>query len=192
MRPGGVQEDSEELIRTFPTIWGTMKVFGCWNSCRTGWTKSDPGSKSKYRGNPTHKNFHRKRKVSKEYRRQMNNDFYKKRNPNPIKNLKPKAKGKCFKCGRKGHFKKECLGKIYIYIYMHKRPKCLLQRNYALKDWFPILAEHLSVIHFSQKFYGMLLLQLCFKHSECSKCSNKCYHFKTRLQFYSLVSYARK
>ena len=30
----------------------------------------------------------------------------------------------------------------------------------------------------SQKFYGMLLLQLCFRHSECSKCSNKCYHFK--------------
>ena len=42
----------------------------------------------------------------------------------------------------------------------------------------PILAEHLSVIHFSQKFYGMPLLQLCFKHSECSKSSNKCYHFK--------------
>ena len=42
----------------------------------------------------------------------------------------------------------------------------------------PILAEHLPVTHFSQKFYEMLLLQLCFKHSECSKCSNKCYHFK--------------
>ena len=28
----------------------------------------------------------------------------------------------------------------------------------------PILAEHLSVIHFSQKFYGMPLLQLCFKY----------------------------
>ena len=42
----------------------------------------------------------------------------------------------------------------------------------------PILAEHLSKIHFGQKFYGMSLLQLCFKHSECSKCSNKCYHFK--------------
>ena len=42
----------------------------------------------------------------------------------------------------------------------------------------PILAEHLSVIHFSQKFYRMLLLQLCFRHSECSKSSNRCYHFK--------------
>ena len=44
------------------------------------------------------------------------------------------------------------------------------------------------------QFYGMPLLQLCFKHSECSKSSNKCYHFKhakgsykTRLQFWFLM-----
>ena len=73
--------------------------------------------KSKYRGNPAFKDFHRKKIHAKEYRRQklINNGFYIKGkfkgNPNPIENLKPKAKGKCFKCGKKGHFKKEYPGK---------------------------------------------------------------------------------
>ena len=40
----GVLGGSVELNRTFPTTWGTTKVFGYWNSYRTGWTKSDPGS----------------------------------------------------------------------------------------------------------------------------------------------------
>ena len=41
----------------------------------------------------------------------INNGFYKKRDSNTIANLKPKAKGKCFKCSKKGHYKKECPGK---------------------------------------------------------------------------------
>ena len=58
---------------------------------------------SKYRGKETSKDFHRKRTVSRQYRKEKfkNNDFYKKGNSNSIENLKPKAKGKCFKCGKK-------------------------------------------------------------------------------------------
>ena len=69
--------------------------------------------KSKFRGNPAFKDFHREKIVSREYRRQklINRGFYKKGNPNTIEILKPKAKGKCFKCGKKEHFKKECPGK---------------------------------------------------------------------------------
>ena len=68
---------------------------------------------SKYRGKETSKDFHRKKIVSRQYRKQKfkNDDFYKKGNSKSIENLKPKVKGKCFNCGIKGHFKKECPGK---------------------------------------------------------------------------------
>ena len=68
---------------------------------------------SKYRGKETSKDFQRKKTISRQYRKQKfkNNDFYKKVNPKSIENLKPKAKGKCFSCGKKGHFKKECPSK---------------------------------------------------------------------------------
>ena len=61
--------------------------------------------KSKFRGNPTFKDFRREKIVSREYRRQklINRGFYKKGNPNAIETLKPKAKRNIY---------------IYIYIYI--------------------------------------------------------------------------
>ena len=60
----------------------------------------------------------------------------------------------------------------------------------------PILAEHLSVIHFRQKFYGMPLLQLCFNIQNAPKdpisaITSNMPKVATR-QGYNLVPYARK
>ena len=54
--------------------------------------------KSKYRGNPAFKDFHRERIVSREYRRQKLEARGIYRKGNTLKLLKPRAKGKCFKC----------------------------------------------------------------------------------------------
>ena len=64
---------------------------------------------SKFRGKEFSRTFHRKRIVAKYYRKQKlkNADSsYKKKQP-PI----PKASGKCFKCGKRGHLNTKCKNK---------------------------------------------------------------------------------
>ena len=75
-----------------------------------------PKRKSKYRGKEPSEKFHRKRTASKFYRKQKyshfkDNDFYKKGKSKSTGKPIPKALGKCFNCGKRCHFRKECKAK---------------------------------------------------------------------------------
>ena len=69
--------------------------------------------KSKHRGEEPSEKSHRKKSTSKHYRKQKfkTDDFYKKGRPNPTRKFTPKASGTCFKCGKQGHFQRECKAK---------------------------------------------------------------------------------
>ncbi|XP_065623140.1 uncharacterized protein LOC136064801 [Quercus suber] len=72
-----------------------------------------PKRKSKYRGKETSEHSHRNRTKAKYYRKQKysKDDFYKKGKSKSTGKFIPKASGKCYNCGKKGHFRKECKAK---------------------------------------------------------------------------------
>ena len=69
--------------------------------------------RSKHRGEEPSKKPHREKTTSKRYRKQKfkTDDFYKKGRSSPTRKFTPKASGTCFKCGKQGHFQRECKAK---------------------------------------------------------------------------------
>ena len=69
-----------------------------------------PKKKSKFRKKSSFEKPHRKKTAAKYYRKQKfkTNDFYKKGKSKSTGKPIFKASGKCFNCGKRGHFRTEC------------------------------------------------------------------------------------
>ena len=72
-----------------------------------------PKRKFKHKGEEPSKKSHRKKTASKYHRKQKfkTDDFYKKGKSKSTRTFIPKTSRKCFTCGKKGHFQKECKAK---------------------------------------------------------------------------------
>ena len=72
-----------------------------------------PKRKTKHKGEEPSEKSHRKKTTSKHYRKQKfkTDDFYKKGKSKSTGKFIPKTSEKCFTCGKKGHFQKECKAK---------------------------------------------------------------------------------
>ena len=81
---------------------------------------------SKFRGKESSETFHRKRIASKFYRMQKlkNADGSYKQKQSPT----PKASGKCFKCGKRGHLRTKCENKERILTNLVSTPKPEVQK----------------------------------------------------------------
>jgi hypothetical protein len=81
----------------------------------------------KHKKSRKHEEYRKHKKRFKRFKKRSfePNDFYKKEKRKPKKRFKPKNnKDGCYKCGKSGHFAKDCKAKktiksIYIYIYIY-------------------------------------------------------------------------
>ncbi|XP_050255252.1 uncharacterized protein LOC126701174 [Quercus robur] len=123
-----------------------------------------PKRKSKHRGEEPSEKSYREKTASKYYRKQKlkNDDFYKKGKSKSTGKFIPKTSGKCFKCGKKGHFQKECKAKAKSLI------NTLISDQTSKEEIFKLL----ELDHLKSESNGEEIHQLYRSSSETSRVSS--------------------